>query len=49
MREWFCDASLHFPWDVNISGTEHKRKLKFSMQTYLTYINIKFEYFNDFR
>ena len=25
--------------DVNISGTEHRRKLKFSMQTYLTHIN----------
>ena len=30
--------------DVNISVTEQSRKLKFSMQTCLTHINIIFEY-----
>ena len=29
---------------VCISGTEHSRRLKFSIQTYLTHINIIFEY-----
>ena len=29
---------------IIISGREHSRKLKFSMQSYLTHINIIFEY-----
>ena len=32
-------ASPYVQWaDVHISGTEHNRKLKFSMQTYLTHL-----------
>ena len=40
-----CRASPYVLWgDVNISFTEHNSKLKFSMQTYLTHINIISEY-----
>ena len=40
-----CKANLYVLWgDAYISGTEHYRKLKFSMQIYMIHINIKFEY-----
>ena len=33
-----CRASPYVQWeDLYISGTQHNRKLKFSMQTYLTH------------
>ena len=42
MPEWFGEEKNKFLYsvgDVYISGTEHKMKLKFSMQAHLTHIN----------
>ena len=47
--EWFCEVESKFlcsVGDVIISGTEHNMKFKFSMLTYLTYINTILEYYH---
>ena len=42
-----CRASPYVHWrDAYISGTEHNWKLKFSIQTRLTYINNIFGYYH---
>ena len=51
MLEWFCCVEKVVMFcggctGVSISGTDHKRKLKISIQTYLTHINTIFEYYH---